>query len=70
MLFPTLKAEMARNGLKVANVAETLGITPRSAYNKITGVTKFTLNETIAIRDKHFSGWDIEVLFLIGQKGA
>ena len=70
MLFPTLKAEMARRGLKTGDVAEALGITPRTAYNKITGSSKFTLNETVAIRDKYFLGWDVEVLFLREQEGA
>ena len=70
MLFPTLKAEMARIGLKTGDIAETLETTPRTAYNKLMGYSKFTLNETVNIRDKHFSGWDLEVLFLREQKGA
>lgn len=70
MLFSTLKAEMARRGLKPADVAEALGITPRSAYNKITGATKFTLNETAIVRDKYFPGMTIDDLFLSEQKGA
>ncbi|HUS89782.1 MAG TPA: hypothetical protein VMW91_10580 [Desulfosporosinus sp.] len=70
MLYPTLKAEMARRGLKTRDIAETLEVTTRTAYNKLTGKSKFMLNETVIVRDKHFPGWDIEVLFLREQKGA
>jgi transcriptional antiterminator len=63
MLFTTLKAEMARKGLKGADIANTLHISPKSAYNKINGITEFTLKETIQIRDKHFPGMTLDVLF-------
>jgi hypothetical protein len=71
MLFSTLKAEIARRGLKPVDVvAEALGVSPKTAYNKITGASKFTLNETVSIRDKYFPGMTLEELFLPEQKGA
>ncbi len=63
MLFTTLKAEMARKGLKGTDIANTLHISPKSAYNKINGITEFTLKETIQIRDKHFPGMTLDFLF-------
>lgn len=59
----TLKAEMARKGLKGVDIARTLNITDQSAYNKINGRTGFTLKETIIIRDKYFPDMAIEYLF-------
>jgi len=63
MLFATLKAEMARKGLKSSDIANTLHISTKSAYNKINGITEFTLKETIRIRNKHFPGMTIDFLF-------
>lgn len=59
----TLKAEMARQGLRGVDIARTLNITDQSAYNKINGRTEFTLKETIIIRDKYFPDMAIEDLF-------
>ena len=63
MRFTTLRAEMARKGLKGRDIAETLQISSKSAYNKINRITEFTLKETIAIRDKFFPGMTIDFLF-------
>lgn len=63
MRFTTLRAEMARRGLKGRDIAEALQISSKSAYNKINGITEFTLKETIAIRDKFFPGMTIDFLF-------
>ncbi len=63
MRFATLRAEMARKGLKGTDIAETLQISAKSVYNKINGVTEFTLKETIAIRDKYFPDMTIDFLF-------
>ena len=70
MLFPTLKAEMARKGLKALDVAEAMGISDKTAYKKLSGASPFTLNETVKVRDKYFPAMTIEELFLSEQKGA
>jgi hypothetical protein len=63
MALTTLKAEMARKDLKGIDIAKTLRISSKSAYNKINGITEFTLKETIIIRDTHFPDMTIDFLF-------
>ena len=63
MRFTTLRAEMARKGLKGTDIAKALQISKKSAYNKINGITEFTLKETITIRDKFFPDMTIDFLF-------
>lgn len=63
MPFAALKAEMARRNLKGADIAETLSISRKSAYNKINGRTDFTLKQTIRVRDAYFPGMTIDYLF-------
>ena len=73
MLFPTLRAEMARRGLTAVDVAEALGISSKTAYKKLSGGSPFTLNETAKVRDRYFPAMTIEELFLSeqnDQKGA
>lgn len=68
MRFATLRAEMARKGLRGSDIAATLCISPKSAYNKINGITEFTLKETIAVRDKYFPDMTIDFLFNDGSE--
>lgn len=65
--FPNLLAEMARKGLKTKHIAEALSISQKSAYNKLNGITDFTLSETVKVRDAFFMGMSIEFLF---EKGG
>ena len=66
--YPTFKAEVARRGLRPVDVVvAALGVSPKTAYNKVTGVTAFTLNETAAVRDKYFPEMTIDELFLPTQ---
>jgi hypothetical protein len=63
--YPTFKAEVARRGLRPVDVVVVaLGCSPKTAYNKVTGVTAFTLNETVMVRDKYFPEMTLEELFL------
>ena len=71
ILFPTLKAEIARRGLNPTEVvADALGVCSKTAYNKLTGARPFTLFETVKIRDKYFQNMTLDELFLPEQKGA
>ncbi|MFZ3132848.1 MAG: hypothetical protein WA125_17520 [Desulfosporosinus sp.] len=63
--YPTFKAEVARKGLKPIDVVmAALSCSPKTAYNKVTGITAFTLNEIAAIRNKYFPEMTIDELFL------
>jgi transcriptional regulator with XRE-family HTH domain len=70
ILFPTLKAEMARRGLTAVDVAEVIGISSKTAYKKLSGGSPFTLNETAKVRDRYFPAMTIEELFLSERKEA
>jgi len=70
ILFPTLKAEMARRGITAVDVAEVIGISSKTAYKKLSGGSPFTLNETAMVRDKYFPAMTIEELFLSDRKEA
>jgi len=70
MLYPTLRAEMARKGLKAVDVAKAIGISDKTAYKKLSGASPFTLSETIKVRDKYFPSMSIEELFLSEERGA
>lgn len=61
--FPNLRAEMARHGIRVGDVAKTLGLSYSAAYKKITGHSEFTLSELVIIRKKFFPDKTLDYLF-------
>ena len=62
-MFPSLRAEMARYGLKIKDIAKLLGITPKTAQHKLSGKAHFTTNEMRKIRDTYFPNLTIDYLF-------
>ncbi len=50
-LFPNLSAELARQGLSVAALAERLGISATALYGKIRGAIQFSLREACEISE-------------------
>lgn len=44
-MFNNLNAELARNGLKPADIAKLLNVSLKTAHNKLAGKTEFTLSE-------------------------
>ncbi len=44
-MFPNLNAEMSRKGISTKQFAEILGVSPKTANNKLAGRTEFTLSE-------------------------
>ena len=62
-MFPNLRAEMARNNIKAARLAELLEISYDTVINKLNGKTDFTRSEIFKIRDKCFPNLEIEYLF-------
>lgn len=49
-MYPNLKAELARRGLTLENVACSLGKTVAAVSNKMRGVVPFTYDETVKIK--------------------
>ena len=62
-MYPNLKAEMARYGIKTKDMAEIMGITGKSVSNKINHKTGLTLDEAIKIRDTFFPKIRLDDLF-------
>ena len=50
MLYPNLRAEMARQGLTIDKLATMLGISAASLSQKLRGLFPFTLNEAKKIK--------------------
>ena len=42
VLYPNIRAELARNGLTVSMLADYIGMTSQSVYNKLEGKTAIT----------------------------
>jgi hypothetical protein len=64
-MYPNLKAEMIRYGIKAKDIAALLGVTPAMVYSKMSCRTKvgFSLDKAIKIRDTYFPAIRLEDLF-------
>lgn len=66
-MLNNLRAELARKGIKALPeaVAEAIGCTPKTARNKLDGLTPVTVPEAVAIIEKYFpnDNFTIEYLF-------
>lgn len=70
-LYPNLRAELARNGLNIKDLAEKLGMTHQNAYNKINGKIVFNEKDMRTIQEylKAVSGntYTLDYLFESGK---
>jgi len=69
-LFPSLNAEIARQNLKIKDIADALHLTEKTVRNKISGKYDFTYSEMKFIRDKYFPQLTIDYLFYENNKTA
>lgn len=67
-MYHNLRAEMARAGVKVSDLAEALDITEKTVSKKMRGETSFTIDECQIIRDTFFSGCTLDYLFKTGEE--
>ena len=51
IIYPNLLAEIARQGITIAGLADILGVTRSNMYNKLNGKTNFSLKDIKAIQD-------------------
>lgn len=63
IVFPNLKAEMARKNITVKEIAEFLGKNDSWLDNRISGKASLPLVDGVRIKNKFFPEIDIEVLF-------
>ena len=61
--YPILIGEMAKRGIKKQSMANTLGISTRALYNKLSGKVPFTWPEVCVIQTQFFSDIDKDSLF-------
>ena len=62
-MFSNLRAEMARYGVSMLDVANVIGRSDKGTSDKIAGRTTFSIQEAMAVRDRFFSGYTLEYLF-------
>ena len=62
-MYNNLRAEMARKGLTIQDLAETLGVRYATVCDKLNGRYRFYYDEAKKIKDVHFPECDIEYLF-------
>lgn len=58
-----LKAEMVRANITSGDIAKLLDLHVSSVSNKISGKSKFTIDEAFTIRNSFFPDCDYETLF-------
>ena len=61
--FSNLRAEMARIGVTIQDVADSIGVNRDTAARKLARKSPFTLDEAFRIERKFFSGLGIPYLF-------
>ena len=50
-LYPNLMAELARAGISLTKLAALMGMTRNNLYNKVNGLTNFTLKDITLIQE-------------------
>jgi len=63
IMFPNLRAEMARKQITIKEIANTIGVGRAAASQKLSGKTPITLAEAFMIEKNYFPDSDIRYLF-------
>ena len=67
-MYDNLRAEMARKGIGVYQLAEKAGITKQSLYRKLAGKSPFTIKEAKAIKDALEVTMSLDDLFAVNER--
>lgn len=67
-MLNNLRAEMTRHGISASDIANLLGITENTARNKISGRTKFSVDEALKVNYDLFPDNDLSYLFSTGSE--
>lgn len=70
MGYPNLKAEMAREGFGIKDLMEATGKSRPGISNNLNGRGKFSVADSIAIRNRLFPKLSIDYLFASDSKEA
>ena len=68
-MFRNLSAELVRHGIKVKDLAEYIGVSPKTASNKLNGKSEFTLSEINKISSL-FPTMEVAYLFATDGESA
>lgn len=68
MSYLTLVGEMAKKNITNESIANLLGIHRNSVYNKLRGLSSFSVEEAVTIRNTFFPDADIDELFKTEEK--
>ena len=63
MVYPNLKAEMARQGYTGSDIAKALGIHVSGAYLLLSGKRSLPIRKAMQIRNELFPGMTLDYLF-------
>lgn len=62
-MYANLKSEMDIKGVSMEEIAQCLGIHRNSVSNKINGLSTFSVDQAIAVRNSFFPYADMQYLF-------
>jgi plasmid maintenance system antidote protein VapI len=62
-MYKNLMLEMAKEGISNEQIAEETGMHRNSVANKISGVTDFTVQQAVTIRNRFFANIDFMYLY-------
>lgn len=62
-IYPNLRAEMARDGIRVSDIAEKLKKSEKTIYNWFSGYTNISQESCVAIRKSFFNDMSTDYLF-------
>lgn len=69
-MFPNLEAEMARNKITQAKLADILDVTPTTMSLKLSGRSSLSLKECVKIKRKVFPDKSLDYLFAADETGS
>lgn len=62
-MYHNLRAEMARAGVKVSDIASSIDSTSKTVWSKMRGNTSFSIDDCQIIRDTFFPECTLDYLF-------
>jgi hypothetical protein len=66
-LLKNLRAEMARNDIKIKDLSTLLGVRYATVCDKLNGKSQFCMNEAFMIKGQFFPNCSLEYLFDTGD---
>lgn len=61
--YSVLEEYTLRSGVRKKDIADLLGISPKTLWNKLRGESDFTFGEAVRIKNRYFPEVPIEQLF-------